>query len=166
MVSTRTFDLFLGAWTLLNITTTQNGNLVPDSTYGAVPAGVLEYTSTGYMSTILTATAPDLRPQGLTIPAEPDQSNTSWAIIGQHTLAYAGPFQFNNAFPGTNATHGQIVHGPLLSSTLPSYVGSFQHRSYFFYDDGETLNLSADLGDGIVADLWWKRLARTFTYTS
>jgi hypothetical protein len=122
-------------------------------TYGTAPAGVLEYTSTGYMSTILIATTPDLRPKGLIIPAEPDQSNTSWEIIGQRTLAYAGPFQFNNAFSGTNATHGQIVHGPLLSSTLPSYMGSFQHRNYTFYDDVETLNLSADLGEGIVADL-------------
>lgn len=165
MVSTRTFDLFLGAWVLLNITTTENGSLVPDSTYGTAPAGVLEYTRTGYMSTILTATTPDLRPKGLTIPAEPDQSNTSWAIIGQHALAYAGPFQFNNAFLGTNATHGQIVHGPLISSTLPSYVNTFQHRSYTFYDDAETLNLSADLGEGIVANLWWKRLARNFAYT-
>jgi hypothetical protein len=98
-------DLEAAILTLLNITSTQNGSVVPDLIYGTASAGVLEYTSTGYMSTILIATTPDLRPKGLIIPAEPDQSNISWEIIGQRTLAYAGPFQFHNAFSGTNATH-------------------------------------------------------------
>ncbi|KAJ9661425.1 hypothetical protein H2198_001993 [Neophaeococcomyces mojaviensis] len=163
MVTTHTLNLFVGAFTLLNITRTQNGNPIADVTYGEVPAGTIMYTPTGYMSAVLTATDPSLRPLDLTLPAQSNQTDAEWAKVGEHTLGYSGPFYFNDTV-STDDFHGQIIHGPLIAATLPSFVGSLQHRDFVFTENGNYLNLIGNLGDGVVDSLWWKRLVRNVTF--
>lgn len=164
MVSTHTLSLFVGAFSLLNITRTQNGNPIADITYGDNPAGVISYTPTGFMSAVLTATDPDFRPLDLTLPAQTNQTDAEWADVGRHSLAYAGPFHFNDS-QTKNDFEGQIIHGPLLTSTLPSFVGSLQHRDFVFTEDGKYLNLIGNLGGGVIDSLWWERLDRNVTFT-
>lgn len=160
MISSLTLTLFAGAFTLLNITRTQNGMMIQDSTYGENPAGVITYTQTGFMSAVLQTTDPSLRPLDLTLPAEDNQTDAEWAEVGRHTLAYAGPFHFNENLTSTeDFRHGQIIHGPLLTSTLPRFVGSLQRRNFSFSEDGTYLNLIGDLGNGVIDNLWWKRLS-------
>jgi len=121
------------------------------------------YTSDGFMSAVLTATAADLRPMDLTLPAEANQTDAEWALVGRHTLAYSGPFYFDQTIKH-NETVGQVVHGPLITSTLPSFVGSLQHREFSFSDDFETLHLVGNLGGGVVDSLYWRKLNRAFTW--
>lgn len=164
MVSTHTLSLFVGAFQLLNITRTQNGNVIPDETYGDVPAGVISYTPSGFMSAVLQATASEYRPLDLTLPAQDNQTDAEWAEVGRHTLAYAGPFFFNDSQTKSDF-QGQIVHGPLLTSTLPSFVGSSQHRDFVFTEGGKFLNLIGNLGNGVIDNLWWQRLDRQVAFT-
>lgn len=164
MVSTLTLALFVGAFNLLNITRTQNGTVISDSTYGENPAGVIMYTPTGFMSAVLTTTDPSLRPLDLTLPAQDNQTDTEWAEVGRHTLAYSGPFHFNqNVTSNKDIRHGQIIHGPLITSTLPRFVGSLQRRNFTFTEDAMYLNLIGDLGNGVVDNLWWERLSGNVT---
>lgn len=121
------------------------------------------YTSSGFMSAILTTTDPSLRPQDLTLPAQANQSDAEWADVGKHTLAYSGPFYFNQTVPH-NETSGLVVHGPLITSTLPAFVGSLQRREFEFSDEFQTLHLTGNLGNGIVDSLFWKKLSREFTF--
>lgn len=164
MVSFRTYELFLGAWSLINNTRTDNGVQIYDTTYGDKPAGTIMYTSSGFMCAVLTATNATLRPQDLTLPAEDNQTDAEWAAVGRHTLAYSGPFYFNQSIKH-NETNGQVVHGPLISSTLPSFVGSFQHRTFSFHDDYQTLELIGDLGNGVVDTLYWAKMNRDFLFS-
>lgn len=43
-----------------------------------------------------------------------------------------------------------MVHGPLLTATLPEFVGSEQKREYEFFNQGKVLKLTGNLGNGIV----------------
>lgn len=63
------------------------------------------------------------------------------------------------AFNPDDDTHGEVLHGPLVAATLPANIGRVQHRNFTFSDDGVYLNLVGDLGQGVVDDLWWKRLS-------
>lgn len=121
------------------------------------------YTSSGFMSAVLTATAADLRPEDLTMPAEANQTDAEWALVGKHNLAYSGQFYFNRTLEH-NDTNGQVIHGPLISSTLPSFVGSLQHRDFSFSPDFQTLHLVGKLGGGVVDSLFWQKLNRHFTF--
>lgn len=157
MAGSETFKLFIGAFNLLSITRTQNGAVIADITYGEHPAGVISYTPTGYMAAVLTATDPELRPQELTLPAQSNQSVTDWAEVGEHTLAYSGPFHFSkiNSF---DSRKGEVIHGPLLTATLPRFVGSLQTRQFEFSEDNKFLTLIGNLGEGVVDTLVWQRL--------
>lgn len=163
MVAYRTLELFLGAWGLINKTRTSDGVEVYNESYGNNPSGVIMYTPSGYMSALLTTTDPEDRPQGLTLPAQDDQTDHDWANIGRHTLAYSGPFFFNDALT-VNESAGQIVHGPIRTTTLPRFVGSLQRRNFTFHDEGQTMRLVGDLGNGIVDTLYWGKLDREVTF--
>jgi len=116
------------------------------------------------MSAVLTATDPSLRPFQLTLPAQDNQTDAEWAEVGRHTLAYAGPFYFNESSASADGLTGEIIHGPLLTSTLPSFVGSLQHREFKFTEDGKYLNLIGNLGNGVIDNLKWKRLERSVSF--
>ena len=116
------------------------------------------------MSAVLTATDPELRPSELTLPAQDNQTDHEWAEVGRHTLAYAGPFYFDESKVSVDGLSGEIIHGPLLTSTLPTFVGSCQHRQFQFTEDGKYLTLVGDLGNGIIDNLKWERLERSISF--
>lgn len=157
MAAHDSLKLFVGAFNLLNITRTQNDAVIADITYGEHPAGVISYTPTGYMSAVLTSTDPDLRPQALTLPAQANQSVTDWAEVGEHTLAYAGPFHFSR-IDSSDGRKGEVIHGPLITATLPRFVGSLQTRQFEFSEDNKFLTLIGNLGSGVIDTLVWQRL--------
>ncbi|KAK7751969.1 hypothetical protein SLS62_006112 [Diatrype stigma] len=157
MVCPRTLSLFNGAFELLNITQLQNGTPIPDTTTGRHPNGMIVYSTGGYVSVLIHATEPEWRPTNLTVLDRGSQFDAQWALVGQHSAAYSGPFSFNESLL-LNDTHGEIMHGPLIAASLPSNIGSIQHRNFSFSEDGEYLNLVGDLGQGIIDMLWWKRL--------
>lgn len=156
-MSTETARLFLGAFQLLSIIRTRDGSTIADITYGEHPAGVISYTSSGFMSAILTASDTELRPSELTLPSQETQSIDHWAEVGKHSLGYAGPFHISDR-GDSGALKGEVVHGPLLTATLPSWVGTKQKRKFEFSPDGRHLTLVGDLGNGVVDTLQWQRL--------
>lgn len=109
------------------------------------------------MSATLAATEPEWRPlTGLSWPAQPGQSNDTWALVGQHSIAYSAPYNF---VEGATETLGTVIHGPLTVGTLPTSVGTNQTRNYRVVNDGGRTflhityeNLGNELG------LWWEKL--------
>lgn len=129
--SSRLFD---GAIKLLSINWTKDATAIADITYGEHPAGVISYTSSGYMSAVLTASDAQLRPSELTLPAQESQTTEHWAEVGKHSLRYAEPFHDSN---DGSCLKGEVMHGPLLTATRPSWVGTRQKRvlSFLQMDD-------------------------------
>lgn len=127
---------------------------------------MLYYLPTGFMSACLTSTDPDNRPEGLTLPYQANQSDAEWAEIGRHSLAYAGPFDLNVSSyeEATGSMTGQITHGPLYTSTLPSYQGTYLPRQFEFANNYTQLTLTSDIGNGLVDHLVWKRFARDIEF--
>lgn len=160
MSSARSFELFVGAFQLLSIVRTKDDMTIADVTYGEHPAGVISYTPTGFMSAVLTASDSKLRPQELTLPARESQTIEDWAEVGKHTLGYAGPFHVDQDVTSEDGFTGEVVHGPLLTATLPSWVGSLQKRKFEFSQDGKYLTLIGHLGNGVVDTLRWERLEK------
>lgn len=135
-----------------------NGTYKDPSTFGtgANPAGLLMYTTGGYMSASIMATEPAWRPYNVSWPTREGDSNldSDWAMIGRHTLSYAGNYSVN----AWNATHGNITHGPLLYAYLPNLVEGRQERNYTILDGGNVLYVNAvNKKDGSVGSLYWRR---------
>lgn len=97
------------------------------------------------------------RPLNLTFPFEATDPVSAWALIGEHTLAYAGPFHISDAVPATNES-GQVIHGPLITATIPSFIGGNQVRNYSFFEDFTLLNIHSAVTGGLQYSLWWTRL--------
>lgn len=130
---------------------------IPDEAYGEDPVGILTYSRSGFMSATITATEEHLRPENLTFPFQPEHSDEDWALVGKHSIGYAGPFTINEEVPAT-PTHGQIFHGPLTVANVPSWVGSKQRRTYTLYESGRLLHIHSERGGGYEGELWWERL--------
>jgi hypothetical protein len=75
----------------LTYPSTLNNIPIPDAAYGIAPVGILTYSRTGYMSATITATEPAFRPN-LTFPFQPTDADADWALVGKHSIGYAGPF--------------------------------------------------------------------------
>ncbi|KAL1411717.1 hypothetical protein Q8F55_002683 [Vanrija albida] len=90
-----------GTYSLLNTTSQHNGTPIPDRAYGASPVGVLIYTKSGFMSATISATEPELRPANLTFPYTDEQADADWALVGKHSIGYAGHLSVSSAFPAT-----------------------------------------------------------------
>lgn len=120
----------------------------------------MQYSASGFVSATLNSMDAADRPATLTFPFEDTDPDSAWALIGEHTLAYAGPFHISDAVPATNES-GQVIHGPLISSTIPSFVGGNQVRNYSFAENFTLLNLqsTAEGRGGLQYSLWWTRLA-------
>lgn len=110
------------------------------------------------MSATITATEPQLRPN-LTFPFQATDSDADWALVGKHSIGYAGPFRVNEALPA-NKTSGQVLHGPLTVANVPTWVGTEQRRNYTVVrENGETLlRIGSERGGGYRGVLWWKRI--------
>lgn len=136
-----------------------NGVPIPDEAYGKAPVGILSYSKSGYMSATISATEPWLRPQELTFPFTANQSDADWALVGKHSIGYAGPLTISDAIPAT-PTSGQLFHGPLVAANVPRWVGTKQLRNYtVIHQDGETyLQISSQRDGGYTGQLFWQKL--------
>lgn len=67
MVSLRTLQLFTGAFTLVNITRTDNGKSILDTIDGRHPVDTIIYSNDGYMPVLIHATEPEWRPLNLSM---------------------------------------------------------------------------------------------------
>lgn len=150
--------------TCLLVTRTVNGlpNPNPNPTWGSGNKGLITYTAEGYMSATLATTDPDYLPKNVSIPAQPGQDDTDWALVGKHTLFYAGNFSVNETFPSDKHS-GQILHGPIMVASIPSYVGGVMKREYsVIYDKRgkiEWVKFSVRGSGGYRSELLWKKLA-------
>ncbi|KAF3002434.1 hypothetical protein E8E13_004160 [Curvularia kusanoi] len=124
-----------GIYTLLNTSSTLNNVPIPDDAYGKAPVGLLTYTRSGYMSATITATEPAFRPN-LTFPYQVTDSDADWALVGKHSIGYAGPFRVNEALPASK-TEGQIFHGPLTVANVPTWQGQEHRRNYTVVKEGQ-----------------------------
>ncbi|OHF02911.1 hypothetical protein CORC01_01669 [Colletotrichum orchidophilum] len=157
MQPTEILAILAGTYQLLNTSATRDGVTVPDRTYGSNPVGILSYSKSGFMSATITSTNPEDRPANLTFPFEDSQSDADWALVGKHSIGYAGPLRISDAIPA-NATFGQVLHGPLTVANVPSMAGGSQARNYTLYEDGKILRISTQRDGGNRGELWWKRL--------
>ncbi|KAH3911465.1 hypothetical protein HBI56_103630 [Parastagonospora nodorum] len=150
-----------GTYTLINTTSALNGVSIPDAAYGTAPIGILIYTSTGWMSATITATEPELRPPQLIFPFQANDTDADWALVGKHSIGYAGPLRLSDAIPA-NLTHGQVFHGPLTVANVPSWKGQNQRRNFTVIEEGgETLlRIGSERGGGYTGVLWWRRVAK------
>ncbi|KAJ4988161.1 hypothetical protein SVAN01_06413 [Stagonosporopsis vannaccii] len=147
-----------GTYSLVNTSSTLNNVPIPDAAYGAAPVGLLTYTRSGYMSATITATEGALRPN-LTFPFQAGDLDADWALVGKHSIGYAGPFRVNTALAASREA-GQVFHGPLTVANVPTWVGTEQRRNYTVVKQGrETwLRIGSERGGGYRGVLWWKRL--------
>ncbi|KAF2441568.1 hypothetical protein P171DRAFT_340237, partial [Karstenula rhodostoma CBS 690.94] len=147
-----------GTYTLVNTSSTLNNVPVPDATYGEAPVGILTYSKSGYVSATISATEPAFRPN-VAFPYQDSDLDSDWALVGKHTIGYAGPFRVNEALPA-NKTHGQVFHGPLVVANVPTLMGKEQKRNYTVVrKGGETLlRIGSDRGGGYKGVLWWKKV--------
>ncbi|ORY56637.1 Lipocalin-like domain-containing protein [Pseudomassariella vexata] len=159
MVSTRTISLFTGAFTLLNITRTENGAIINDNTGGSHPTGIITYSTNGYVSVLIHATEPEWRPESLNMLDQDERFDSQWALVGKHSGAYSGPFGFDEAAM-VDENNGVVLHGPLTAASLPANIGRVQRREFAFSEDEQYLNLVGTLGVGVVDSLWWRRIGR------
>jgi hypothetical protein len=93
-------------------------------------------------------------------PQSPNDTDSDWALVGKHGVAYAGPYSINTAYPA-NETTGAIFHGPLIVANVPSWVGDEQPRNYtiFKQPDGSTLlRIDSRRDGGNEGVLWWRKL--------
>lgn len=141
-----------------NPSSTLNNVPIPDAAYGEAPVGILTYSRSGYMSATITATEPGLRPN-LTFPFQPTDADADWALVGKHSIGYAGPFRVNEALPASR-TEGQVFHGPLVVANVPTWVGTEQRRNYTVVREGRDtlLRIGSERGGGYRGVLWWKRV--------
>jgi hypothetical protein len=114
------------------------------------------------MSATITATEPWLRPN-LTFPYQVNDTDADWALVGKHSIGYAGPLRISDAIPA-NETNGQVFHGPLTVANVPTWVNTSQRRNYTIYEREEEGNIAkylligSERGGGYCGVLWWKRL--------
>ncbi|KAF2191186.1 hypothetical protein K469DRAFT_808332 [Zopfia rhizophila CBS 207.26] len=106
-----------GAWIMFNGTTTQNGLPYPDPSLRDNPSGVLTYTTTGHVSANLASSNPAYRPN-LPFPAPANDVHLAeWALVGKHTLSYAGPFSIKEKVKEQELAKGVIEGGDMLKIT-------------------------------------------------
>jgi hypothetical protein len=112
------------------------------------------------MSATITATEPENRPRNLTFPFLANQTDADWALVGKHSIGYAGPLRINTALPATKS-NGQIFHGPLIVANVPSMANATHKRNYTVVerDEGTFLRIGSQREGGFTGELWWKKLA-------
>ncbi|WYZ43359.1 hypothetical protein EsH8_VI_001058 [Colletotrichum jinshuiense] len=184
----RALQCFVGGWGFLNATLTNSatGELIPEW-HSIYPSGISVYSASGYISFIITAndtTQTDVRPREVTLPAQPGDSNDTWALVAQHSLGVGGTYslsnitcdggkgkggKYNQAWKdwvnkGKGWGWGASSAGPsgLLTvnsttATLPSYVGGQLVNTFEFTEDCSKHVLVADFG-GAYQTVWFYRL--------
>ncbi|KAH7115324.1 Lipocalin-like domain-containing protein [Dendryphion nanum] len=155
-----------GVWQLLNITSIHtNGTHRPaDDSHptGVNPAGLIQYTHSGWMAANIQSTTPSHRPDNISYPAAVTDLDSEWAKVGKHIVSYAGHYSVNP----WNDRQGNLTHGPLVFAHLPKWTGSGLARNYTMVpaSGGKSRKREDDvlqiwvLGkDGWTNNLYWKR---------
>ncbi|KAI0884298.1 uncharacterized protein GGS22DRAFT_194840 [Annulohypoxylon maeteangense] len=148
-----------GSWIYLNVTTYyDNGTIAhsEDASLGKSPVGMITYQPTWMSATFMSSRAED-RPPDLNIdtPALPGP-DAEWALIGKHTMAYAGPWHVSETTEDKEV--GQVTHGPTWVAWLPAWVGKRLVKNYVLYDEGTTLRFLYKTSDGNNGDMWFRKL--------
>ncbi|KAI1458865.1 hypothetical protein F4805DRAFT_105657 [Annulohypoxylon moriforme] len=148
-----------GSWLYLNVTTYfDNGTIAhsEEPTLGKSPVGILTYQPT-WMSATFMSSRPEDRPPNLDTksPALPGP-DAEWALIGKHTMAYAGPWHVSQTTEDKEV--GQITHGPTRVAWLPAWVGRVLVKDYVLYDGGGTLRFLYKTSDGNNGDMFFGKL--------
>ncbi|KAI1450089.1 hypothetical protein F5Y02DRAFT_172250 [Annulohypoxylon stygium] len=149
-----------GSWLYLNVTTYyDNGTIAhsEEATLGKNPVGMLTYQPTWMSATFMSA-RPEDRPPSLdtNLPSLPGPDD-EWALIGKHTMAYAGPWHVSQTTEDKEV--GQLTHGPTWVAWLPSWVGRTLVKDYKLYDEGATLRFLYKTSDGNNGDMFFRKLS-------
>lgn len=108
------------------------------------------------MSANFMSSRPEDRP-GQLDTTELEGAEEEWALIGKHTLAYAGPYYVS--VTTSEVETGQITHGPAQVAWLPSWVGKEIRKNYTLLDERATLRLVARTNDDVlVAEMYFRKL--------
>ena len=91
-------------------------------------------------------------------PPENNDTDTlwEWALMGAHTLSYAGPFSI--VWADEEKLVGEAIHGPLTMSMNPVWEGSEQKRNFSVLEDGNVLWITGTTNSGS-SELYWRRLS-------
>lgn len=93
------------------------------------------------------------------VPDKGNLTESDYAMIGRHSLNYAGELHVWN---GSNETVGTLTHGPLIMATRPSFIAKSQTRNYIVSkgnDEGrDVLTLWVrDEKEDAVTNIFWAR---------
>ncbi|OTA94592.1 hypothetical protein M434DRAFT_394532 [Hypoxylon sp. CO27-5] len=148
-----------GTWLYLNVTSYfDNGTIShhEDASLGKFPVGIVTYNPNGWMSANFMSSRPEDRPPNIDIETQDVGTDAEWALIGKHTLAYAGPWFVSETTKEVEV--GQITHGPIKVAWVPTWVGIQFQKNYTLYDDAKTLRFRSKNQVGINGDMFFRRL--------
>ncbi|KAK0613498.1 hypothetical protein B0T14DRAFT_526391 [Immersiella caudata] len=115
------------------------------------------------MSANMAATEPDSRPQTVFWPPRDNHSDPllDWILVGRHAFSYASPFRLNESVHATMET-GQLLHGPITVSSVPSMIGQTLVRDYRVVEmeDGVYLKVGNPPNGLTTNEIWWKRVVK------
>ncbi|KAI1655625.1 Lipocalin-like domain-containing protein [Daldinia decipiens] len=149
-----------GTWLYLNVTSYFDNGTVshdPDPALGQFPVGMLTYNTAGWMSANFVSSKPEDRPEDIDTGAPDVGTDAEWALIGKHTLAYAGPWYVSETTDDVEV--GQITHGPTKIAWLPTWVGIELQKNYTLLEDNTMMRFRSRTQDSKNGDMFFKRLA-------
>ena len=155
MVSARTLGLFSGSWSLLNITVSQDGAVVPLD--GWNPTGLISYTPQGLMQVMIQVLGQASGGNGTA------DLGSLGSLAQLATIDYAGRYRFEAGDSGAG-TAGTVVHGPIEFTSVPGWLGNVFSRNFAFASDGQYLSLEGPVDD-LTAALWWQKSPTTENWT-
>ncbi|KAI1138603.1 Lipocalin-like domain-containing protein [Hypoxylon sp. FL0543] len=148
-----------GTWLYLNVTSYfDNGTIShhEDAGLGRFPVGILTYNANGWMSANFMSSRPEDRPPNIDIETQDVGTDAEWALIGKHTLAYAGPWYVSETTEEVDV--GQITHGPTKVAWVPTWVGKEFQKNYTLYDGAGVMRFKSRSQEGLIGDMFFRRL--------
>ncbi|KAK4168230.1 Lipocalin-like domain-containing protein [Cladorrhinum sp. PSN259] len=151
------FSIIVGSYALQNYTSIRDGVPGLVDHWGTGITGVITYTTSGWVSTVMGTSDPTLQPaKNLTYPPNAAQPDSEWAKIGRGSYSYSGPFTIK----ATSKTTGSIGHGPLVASSFPTSIGNTLNRNYTLVKIDGVWWLELSFGtENALSVIWWKQVA-------
>jgi hypothetical protein len=95
-------------------------------------------------------------------PANDTQNMNKWALVGKHTLSYAGQVtvKVRSDAQENGEIQGELAHGPIIIANQPSWVGTTVYRNFTIFEKDNLLKITAwsealQMGNS----LFWKKLS-------